>query len=220
MGKEILQFNNGMRPEGSRFNQQKGVTDWYEKNSYALKQIKNLGFNGNGDIKGKKILDVGCGKGDLVELLNERGANAVGLDLPDVIKRTREQVSKKFEGKFIAGDFIEKKPRESLLGESGFDYVIFHGFMDTRDDNNGGKEGVKNKVSTALKLIEPEGEIRIYPADSQEDWEDVLGEINSERQEPKIIFKFRKTKEREDFLDKQNEVLIIGGGRNRVNFQA
>lgn len=217
MGKEIFQ-NSGRGHEPSQFSQQKGVAQWHQRNNYALLQLRNLGFNGNGDIKDKKILDVGCGAGGLVELFSERGAYSIGLDFPGVIKQTRRQIPEDLGKKFIAGDFTEGKSLE-ILGRRGFDYVIFHGLVDPRDKNNGGKEGAKSRVSDALKLIKPGGEIRIYPVDSPEEWKDVSKKINSERQGPEIIFEFRQTIEKKDVLDVQNKVLIIREG-NRVNFQA
>lgn len=46
-----------------------------------------------GDVRGKRVLDVGCASGGLTEALLERGATVVGIDLnPRLIERARERL--------------------------------------------------------------------------------------------------------------------------------
>jgi ubiquinone/menaquinone biosynthesis C-methylase UbiE len=42
-------------------------------------------FDGVVEIKGKRIVDVGCGAGELVRMLTEKGAQVTGIDIPDMI---------------------------------------------------------------------------------------------------------------------------------------
>jgi SAM-dependent methyltransferase len=78
------------------------------------------------DVRGKAILDVGCGVGDLFEHLRTRGAECeyVGFDLsPAMIVRCRER----FPGvPFESGNFLGWNPRRS------FDYVVSIGIHNIR----------------------------------------------------------------------------------------
>jgi ubiquinone/menaquinone biosynthesis C-methylase UbiE len=44
----------------------------------------------NLDLKDKKIIDVGCGVGKIAKLLSEAGASVYGIDLPEIIGKSKE----------------------------------------------------------------------------------------------------------------------------------
>jgi 2-polyprenyl-3-methyl-5-hydroxy-6-metoxy-1,4-benzoquinol methylase len=47
-----------------------------------------------GDIRGKTVVDLGCGKGENLVPLSQRGANVIGLDLsPELIELARKRVA-------------------------------------------------------------------------------------------------------------------------------
>jgi SAM-dependent methyltransferase len=51
-----------------------------------------------GDVRGKRVLDVGCASGGLSEAFAERGARVVGIDLnPRLIERARERLGSRAE---------------------------------------------------------------------------------------------------------------------------
>jgi SAM-dependent methyltransferase len=51
-----------------------------------------------GDVRDKRVLDVGCASGGLSELFVERGANVAGIDLnPRLIERARERLGSRAE---------------------------------------------------------------------------------------------------------------------------
>jgi len=47
-------------------------------------------FDGVTEVKGKRIVDVGCGAGELVRMLTEKGALVTGIDIPDMVTKALE----------------------------------------------------------------------------------------------------------------------------------
>jgi SAM-dependent methyltransferase len=72
-----------------------------------------------GDVRGKRVLDVGCASGGLTEAFVERGATVVGIDLnPRLIDRAREQLGPRAE--FHVADISAPMP---FLESDSFDVV-------------------------------------------------------------------------------------------------
>ena len=70
------------------------------------------------DLKGMRILDAGCGTGSLSRMLDERGAEVVGVDISDKlidVAKSRSAGNKNIE--YFAGDM-----KEQSFGN--FDYII------------------------------------------------------------------------------------------------
>ena len=70
------------------------------------------------DLKGMRILDAGCGTGSLARMLDERGAEVVGVDISDKlidVAKNRSPTNKNIE--YFAGDM-----KEQSFGN--FDYII------------------------------------------------------------------------------------------------
>ena len=70
------------------------------------------------DLKGMRILDAGCGTGTLSRMLDERGAEVVGVDISDKlidVAKSRSATYKNIE--YFAGDM-----KEQSFGN--FDYII------------------------------------------------------------------------------------------------
>lgn len=71
-------------------------------------------------VRGKRVLDAGCGPGAYVQILVKRGAKVVGVDIsPKMLRLARERVGSKVE--FHQADLA--KPMKFLKGGS-FDIVI------------------------------------------------------------------------------------------------
>lgn len=84
-----------------------------------------------GDFDAKCLLDVGCGFGDLLPFLHERGIRPryTGLDICEpMIARCRERFAAT-EGRFIVDDVLAWEPDET------YDYVVASGLfgLDARD---------------------------------------------------------------------------------------
>lgn len=61
-----------------------------------------------GPLRGKKILDVGCGTGNLSLLLSAAGAEVCGIDLdPEMIARARQKVAPGKHADFRVGNMLE-----------------------------------------------------------------------------------------------------------------
>lgn len=78
-----------------------------------------------GPLDGARLLDVGCGFGDLLAYLNERGVRPqyTGLDLcPPMIERCRKRFAGS-DARFVVGDALTWEPA------GHFDYVVASGIF-------------------------------------------------------------------------------------------
>jgi SAM-dependent methyltransferase len=90
-----------------------------------------------GDFDGSRVLDVGCGFGDFLAFLNERGVDPVytGLDICEpMIERCMERFDPSI-GRFLVGDALEHRPDEH------YDYVIASGLFGL--DSQGARERIR-----------------------------------------------------------------------------
>ena len=70
------------------------------------------------DLKGSRILDAGCGTGVLSRMLDERGAEVVGVDISDKLIEVAKNRSRSHRNiEYFAGDM-----KEQSFGN--FDYII------------------------------------------------------------------------------------------------
>jgi SAM-dependent methyltransferase len=93
-----------------------------------------------GDFDGSRVLDVGCGFGDFLGYLLERGIEPVytGLDICEpMIERSRERFEPS-AGRFIAGDALDWEPDEH------YDYVVASGLFGL--DSVGARERIRPTV--------------------------------------------------------------------------
>jgi SAM-dependent methyltransferase len=73
-----------------------------------------------GDVRGKRVLDAGCASGSLTELLVERQAVVVGVDVnPRHVERARERLAGRAE--LVIADISTPMP---FLESSSFDIVV------------------------------------------------------------------------------------------------
>lgn len=166
-----------------------------------------------GDLKDKKILDLGCGEGEFVRGCLDKGISqeVYGLDL----KAEEEAKDLEKEGHLFEGDFEKELPIKNL------DYVLSVGAVSVGIE----KETAKGKEQTlrrALDAINKNGQIRIFPIgkvgehsqlegikDSEEVLREILEKINKDYD---IEYKLRPRDIRVSGVNKDvwlEQVLII-----------
>src|SRR4030042_589240 len=71
-----------LKAKPSGFGRAKEYDAWHKKpfGSYAYKLESELIFRSLGDVKGKKILDLGCGTGNYAIAIAKKGGTATGID--------------------------------------------------------------------------------------------------------------------------------------------
>lgn len=134
------------------------------------------------ELRGKKVLDVGCHKGDFIRHLLESGVTdeAYGLDLLYVPKDDRHP------GHFMTHDFRDPLPVR------GCDMVVSVGaatlFLNPKE-----KDRFKSILENALDAITETGEVRIFPVlrdvgngyegllEGEQTLDEVLDELQNER---------------------------------------
>jgi len=78
-------------------------------------------------LKDSPILDIGCGRGEWLELLKENNLNARGLDLNQVMVRMcRDKGLNVEEGEALS--FLKSLPDSSLGAVTGFHLIEHYGF--------------------------------------------------------------------------------------------
>lgn len=89
--------------------------------AYADKLERELVFRFLGEVRGKRILDVGCGTGNYAIALSKMGARVVGIDASkEMIEYAKKKAKKEgVQVKFLIGE------AESLpFGDSSFDILL------------------------------------------------------------------------------------------------
>jgi SAM-dependent methyltransferase len=87
------------------------------------------------DLKGRSILDVGCGRADLLDFLLKKGvrpADYVGIEAVEPLAEAAEEKAKyaAIPARIFRGDFVTEPIRMFV----GADVVIFSGSLNTTDD--------------------------------------------------------------------------------------
>ncbi len=136
-----------------------------------------------GDLKDKKILDLGCGEGEFIKGCLSKGISqeVYGLDL----KAEGESKDLKEQGHFFTGDF----EKELLL--KNLDYVLSVGAVSVGIK----KETAKGKEQTlrwALDAINKDGQIRIFPIGKVGEHSQLEGIKESEKVLGEILEKISK----------------------------
>lgn len=95
------------------------------------------------ELEGKRLLDVGCGTGNLLEYINSKGIHVkyTGVDIMD--KMVEKAVSKQLDAEFMLVDIF----KENTFSPDSFDVVYTSGIFNLNLGNN------KVFLKDALKLF-------------------------------------------------------------------
>src|SRR5258708_2202853 len=96
-----------------------------------------------GDLDGARLLDVGCGFGDFLAFLHDRGVDPVytGVDICEpMIEHCRGRFQES-EGRFVVGDALDSRPAEL------YHFVVGRGLL------GWDYEGARERVRPALKHL-------------------------------------------------------------------
>lgn len=144
--------------------------------------LEGLGLDKE-SLQGKKVLDLGCGDGEFIKYLLEKGITkeAYGID----IQVNEISIEERFKNHIIKANFEENLPVKNV------DYIISVGSISTIIW--GGEEviNIKRVVENSLAALKENGEIRIYPIQeaakatplealelSKKKWEELITEIS------------------------------------------
>jgi ubiquinone/menaquinone biosynthesis C-methylase UbiE len=75
-----------------------------EENNEDRKSLTKITLSMMGDVKGKRILDAGCGPGKEVKILSEMGAEVVGMDISKEMLKIAKKNCEDVEANFILGN--------------------------------------------------------------------------------------------------------------------
>ncbi len=102
------------------------------------------------DLKGKSVLDAGCGMGRYLRLVNAAGARAIGLDLSESVRAARELIGPTSDVLFTRGDLLRPP-----LAAASFDHIYSIGVLDHTPDP-------RRAFLELAKLLKPGGSIAVW----------------------------------------------------------
>ncbi len=118
-------------------------------------------------LKGRDVLDVGCGGGALVRALHERGARAVGLEISEAQlgpARTRG-----------AGDFIVGRAEALPLGDASLDAVLF-----MRSLHHVPEAAMLPALADARRVLRPAGVVYVAEPLAEGDFFELVSIVDDE----------------------------------------
>jgi len=167
-----------------------------------------------GDIKGKKVLDAGCGDGYTTQLFAKSGASVTGIDLsPTMIRIAKEEEKKHPHGiDYSVASFANL----SEFKDESFDIVIsFMALMDSPDYKDALKEFyriLKTGGSLFFNILHPCFFTPHYKRVPDEKGEETKVEVGNYFKEGPWDFSFHFAKE----ADKSDAKTFKGGSYHRM----
>lgn len=99
--------------------------DLFLQGAEALPERIGVALDAAGDLRGKRILDIGCGRGELVCEAARRGAVAVGIDYaPAAIELSRERLASLDEALRGRAEFLLSDAKGLYFADGSFDAVF------------------------------------------------------------------------------------------------
>lgn len=120
---------------------------------YTGKMFKTITEFFDKDLDGKLVLDYGCGSGRFIEIIREKNAIAVGLDMSQAVEQARKNFMYDDKVLIVQGDILNP-PFKVKIFDVGFSIGVLHHTANQ-------KRGVKKLV----QLIKPNGKVSfcVYP---------------------------------------------------------
>lgn len=139
------------------------------KENYVKRQLKSLELT-TADLKGKRVLELGSGRGELNNHLRKEGIDAVGFEI------NINDIKKNPEGVNIQAEASANFP----FKDNYFDHVITHmgppmlagiysGYVEeaTEKDWDLFHKELKHTISEIIRVLKPGGKVKIYPLVTQ-----------------------------------------------------
>lgn len=150
------------------------------RNRFARQRIANV-FSLVPDVKGLRVVDIGCGMGTFTFEAASRGAHyALGLDLAEsgIAAANRIAREDKVEGcSFLLADAVALPARTA-----GADVVIAADFTEHLDDDT-----LRRVISEAARVVKPGGQLVIYTPEASHIFEQLRDRGILLEQEPSHI---------------------------------
>ena len=112
-------FKNEKAYYGNKIPVYSGYFDYEAESFFKKAYIKFSQLLGN--VEGKKVLDVGCGKGGLSFFLANKGANVIGIDLSKNFIEFCKETAKKLQ---LLPDFKEMNAQIPDFPDESFDIIV------------------------------------------------------------------------------------------------
>ncbi len=103
------------------------------------------------ELKGKRVLEIGCGQGSHAELIARAGAQYTGIDITETaVRRTR----KRFELNGLAGQIMQMDAEKMAFPDASFDFVWSWGVIHH-------SHNTKAIVEQICRILLPQGVAKI-----------------------------------------------------------
>lgn len=149
-----------------------------ERNRFARQRIANV-FSLLPELKGKRVLDLGCGMGTFTVEAAQRGAAAVGLDMMPSALKAALRVAR--EEKAAGARFILGDAAQLPAADASFDVVLAADLTEHLDDAT-----LHRMLSEVRRVLKPGGQLVIYTPEASHIFE-VLRERGVMKQDPSHI---------------------------------
>lgn len=144
LGCGLVQLSNEPVPYYKEVIRSSGISD--EMKDFRKKQFAN--FVQKHLLKGKKVIEIGCGRGEYLSLMQQCGVDAYGLE--QSAESVRECVKNGLE---VSKGFIQNT--DDKLDNAPFDAFFMLNFLEHLPDPNSTLSGIhKNLIDDAVGLVE------------------------------------------------------------------
>ncbi|MCR4399440.1 MAG: class I SAM-dependent methyltransferase [Syntrophomonadaceae bacterium] len=140
----LVQLSNDPVPYYREVIRATGISE--EMKAFRRQQFRD--FVREFNLAGKKVLEVGCGRGEYLRILRDCGVDVYGLEYsPDSVRQCRR------DGLEVSQGFIETE--DTVVPGAPFDGFIMLNFLEHLPDPNSTLRGICNNLSAgAIGLVE------------------------------------------------------------------